>query len=317
MKKILFLTCLFLTTLGFSAENVLQRLTHLDGFSPNHKNRLRELRLLSKDFEALYPFEKSDVPIDILIPTIESEIEMIPITITFARRNLLHPIRNIYLVAPASPKIISMAQQLDCIFVDENTVLPIKLTDIFYFPSGCGGCDRRGWLFQQFLKLSCDEICESEHVLVIDTDTLLIRPQTYTYKNYTLLQCSDEYHQPYRDVYKKLIGEEAKGPFSFVSHTTLFEKSKVKHFKQHIENLHRKPWFQAIMDLMDKNEPSAFSEHESYAQFVVSFYPDSFIQLYFFNNSLLSRRKHLAPFLSGKLQVDPYMKSISFHYYRN
>lgn len=309
------LACLFLTTLSLSAENIMYRLTHLDGFSPDHQKRLGQIRQFSKDFETLYPFEASDVPLDILIPTVEKDLEMLPHTISFAKKNLLHPINKVYIVAPANPKIISLAQELGCIFVDENTVLPIKMTDIFYFPSECGGCDRRGWLFQQFLKLSCDTICESEHVLVIDTDTLLIRPQTYVYKGRTIFQCSDEYHQPYRDVYKKLIGEEAKGPFSFVSHTTLFEKSKLAHFKQHIENLHHRPWFQAVMDLMDKNQASAFAENESYPQFVVSFYPDSFIQLYFFNDSTLVRRRDLIPVLSGKRKFDRYTKSISFHSY--
>ncbi len=311
------LSCLFLTTLSLGAENIMYRLTHLDGFSSNHQKRLEQIRQFSKDFETLYPFEPSDIPIDILIPTVEKDLEMIPHTIAFAKKNLLHPILHIYIVAPPTPKIISLAQELGCIFVDENTVLPIKMKDIHYFPSECGGCDRRGWLFQQFLKLSCDTICEAEHVLVIDTDTLLIRPQTYTYKGRTIFQCSDEYHQPYRDVYKKLIGEAAKGPFSFVSHTTLFEKSKLRHFKQHIENLHHRPWFQAVMDLMDKNQASAFAENESYPQFVVSFYPDSFIQLYFFNDSTFVRKRDLAPILEGKGNFNPYTKSISFHSYNS
>lgn len=314
MKRISFLALLLLIRFGFSAENVFDRLTHLDGFSLNHKMRLEELKCLSMDFETQYPFEASDTPLDIFIPTVEKDLEMLPHTIAYAKRNLLHPILNIYIVAPPKEKIVLAAKELGCIFVDETKVLPIQIADIDYFPSECGGCDRRSWLFQQFLKLSCDEICESEHILVIDTDTLLIRPQIYVYKNYTVFQCSDEYHIPYRDVYKKLIGEEAKGPFSFVSHTTLFEKSKLKHFKQHIEYLHNRPWYQAVMDLMDKDQASAFAENESYPQFVVSHYPNTFIQLYFFNRSVI-RKQDLVPLLTGKLQLDRWTKSLSFHHY--
>ena len=314
MTRIAYLLFSLLSIFSFGAEDIVARLTSLQGFSPDRKTRLHEIRELSKKFEQQHPFRPSSVPLDILIPTVEKDLDMLEINLSFARANLMHPIRNVYIVAAPSDRVIACAEKLGAIFVDETTVLPIQIKDIFYFPSQCNGCDRRGWLFQQFLKLSCDEICESEYVLVLDTDTLLIRPQIYVYNGLTIFQCADEYHQPYRTVYRKLIGEEAKGPFSFVSHTTLFEKSKLKHFKRHIEQLHQRPWFQAVMDLMDKDESSAFAENESYPQFVVSHYPNSFIQLYFFNEGM-SRNPFLQKLLDKKLTLDKYIKSVSFHSY--
>jgi hypothetical protein len=301
---------LFLTTFVFGTEDVVSRLVHLDGFSSDHNTRLREIRELSKEFERQHPFQPSDIVVDILIPTVEKDLDMLKICVAYARRNLMHPINNIYIVAAPTEKTIACAQEVGAVFVDETKVLPIQIKDIVYFPAECNGCDRRGWLFQQFLKLSADEICPSEHVLVIDTDTLLVRPQTYVYEGRTIFHCSDEYHMPYRRVYQRMIGEPAKGPFSFVSHTTLFEKSKLKHFKNHIQERHQKPWFQAIMDLMDKDEASAHAENESYPQFVISHYPNSFIQLYFFNEGH-NRKKYLSLLLSGKMKLDQYIKTVS------
>lgn len=314
LKFVCLLFCFFIYAPLHADEDVLTRLTRLDGFSSNQQTRLNEIRQLSKKFEFQYPFKQSNVPIDIFIPTVEKDLDMLEHTVTFAKRNLMHPIVNVYIVARPSEKIIAVAKKLGAIFIDETTVLPIQIEDILYFPPGRGEHDRRGWLFQQFLKLSCDEICESEHVLVIDTDTLIVRPQVYVYNGYTIFNCSDEYHIPYRTVYNKLIGEEAKGPFSFVSHTTLFEKSKLKHFKNHIENLHQRPWFQAILDFIDQNECSAFAENESYPQFVVSHYPNSFIQLYFFNLGF-PRQPFLSNLLKGQLYFDQHIKTISFHSY--
>ncbi len=312
--QMFFLCFLFLTTSLFGTEDAESRLTRLDGFSSDHSTRLKEVRELSKEFESQHPFESSSTPVDILIPTVEKDLDMLKICVSYARRNLMHPIKNIYIVAAPTEKTIACAQELSAIFVDETTVLPIQIKDIFYFPAECRGCDRRGWLFQQFLKLSADEICKSEHVLVIDTDTLLVRPQIYLYKERTIFHCSDEYHMPYRNVYQKMVGEPATGPFSFVSHTTLFEKSKLKHFKRHIEELHQRPWFQAIMDLMDKDEGSAHAENESYPQFVISRYPDTFIQLYFFNEGY-NRKTYLPLLLNGQLELNPYIKTVSFHSY--
>lgn len=306
--------CLFFlltTTLIFGSEDVMYRLTSLRRFSSDHRTSLNALQELSKKFESQHPFQPSLVPIDILIPTVERDLDMLKICVTYARKNLLHPIENVYIVAAPTEKVIACVEELGAIFVDETKALPIQIEDIFYFPAGH---DRRGWLFQQFLKLNADEICASEHVLVIDTDTVLVRPQIYVYKERTIFHCSEEYHPPYRKVYRKLFNEPAKGSFSFVSHTTLFEKSKLKHFKNNIETRHHRPWFQAIMDLMDKDEISAHAENESYPQFVVSHYPNSFIQLYFFNVGY-NRKIYLPLLLNGQLELDPYIKSVSFHHY--
>ncbi len=298
---------------SFYPGDPLFRLTQLEGFSSNHEQGLSEIRQLSADFEKYHPFEPSTIPIDILIPIIEKDLNMLEHVVTYARRNVMHPICNVYVVAPANPNIMAQAENLGCLFIDESTVLPIQLRDIPYFPRGQ---DRRGWLFQQFLKLSCDEMCASNHILVIDADTLIVRPQTFLYKNYTIFNCSDELHLPYRKIYEKLIGEKVKGPFSFVSHCTLFEKSKLKHLKQHIETIHHKQWFEAIIDLIDKNEGAGFAENETYPQFVVSYYPNEFLQLYFFNIGL-NRKSYLSRFLNKELkfQNNELIKSVSFHHY--
>ena len=117
-------------------------------------------------------------------------------------------------------------------------------------------------------------------------------------------------------MHKRLLGEDALSPFSFVSHTTLFEKSKLRHFKQHIEEKQGKRWFQAIMDLIDQRESSGFAENESYPQFVVAHYPNDFLQLYFFNISFI-REGYLQDMVKGKLPLDSMTKSVSFHSWMN
>lgn len=313
MKFIFNLAFCLVTIQLLSSSDSFDLLTHLDGFSSDQQERLQEIRQLSAIFERQHPFTRSEVPIDIMIPIVEKDLCMLVHTVTFARRNVMHPICNIYVVAPPSQKIIAIAKKLGCCFVDESKVLPIQCRDVVYFPLGS---DRRGWLFQQFLKLNCDEICSSEHVLVIDADTLVVRPQIFVYKNRTIFNCADEYHLPYRLMHKRLLGEDALSPFSFVSHTTLFEKSKLRHFKQHIEEKQGKRWFQAIMDLIDQRESSGFAENESYPQFVVAHYPNDFLQLYFFNISFI-REGYLQDMVEGKLPLDSMTKSVSFHSWMN
>ena len=77
---------------------------------------------------------------------------------------------------PSGPRRQRWPTSLACEVVDEQDVLPIRRDDIDY---QFGSVDRSGWLFQQLLKLSADTISSSDHVLVLDADTVMIRPQSF------------------------------------------------------------------------------------------------------------------------------------------
>lgn len=307
MKRLL--TAFFLCFITFAIAKDQVKIKPFDREKVNFEIKLREFKRQSLKFEKKNPFTWSEKSIDIFIPVVEKDLEVLPYTIHYARKNLLHPIKNVYIVAPESEKIRDCAKQMGCVFIEENTVLPFTMQDIDYFP---GNSDRRGWLFQQLLKLNADEICECENILILDADTLLMRPQSFFYKDQVILNNSEECYYPYRVMYHDLIQEEAKGDFSFVTHMMLFQKSKLNDLKTHVENVHGKIWYEAIFDLIDKNEYSAFSEYETYGQFVSSRYKEEFVQLYFFNVGLL-REKSLKKILMGKHPLSKAIKSCSFH----
>jgi hypothetical protein len=315
--KILLLFCLtllpiFSVPLLSAKSEMMDKLTRVEGFSGKREKALSELKQFSKEFERWNPFSKNNTPIDILIPVIERDLPILAYTVSYARKYILHPIGTIYVVAPPSDKIKAFCAEKGCQFVDESLILPLSLRDIPYHNDRIG--DRRGWLYQQFLKLSCDEICEHEHILVLDSDTILVRPQAFRFKKYTLFNCSSESHVPYFTMYERLLQEKPVARFSFVTHHMLFEKAKLRELKQRIEEIHRMHWIEAILSLIDQNEPSGFSEYETYGNFFVSHYPGQFLQLYFFNEEM--QRKALFSISNKKNIVkDDYTKSISFHHY--
>ena len=315
MRKFFLALALCFSVFAYSA-NAESRLNKISGFSAHPMRRLQQLRSLSKEFEKQHPFTASPIAIDIFIPTLEKEIPVLQHTVSYARRNILHPIQNIYIVAPDSALLRDFCIQTGCQFIDENTVLPLRMKDIDYFPQGV---DRRGWIFQQLLKLNADRICASEHILILDSDTVLIRPQSFIFEKYIILECSDEQTFPYLLAYEKLFSKKREAPFSFVCHHMLFEKTKLRHLKETIESLHHMPWYEAILATLDKNEISGFSEYETYGNFFVSHYPDQFLQLHFFNVSY--NRQFLIPLSNGELYpLKPFghfTKSISFHDWMN
>ena len=225
----------------------------------------------------------SDKKIDVLITAINKDLITLPLVIENLRKHLKHPIGSIYIISPDDQEIKRLCAETNCINVPENSVLPIDKNDINYYPKGI---DRNGWLFQQFLKLSGDSISSREFFYVIDADTLLACPQVFIVNNKTLLLHSDEHHHPYFEMYKKLFGTFPSTNLSFVAHQMMFSSKRLKELKNNIEKMHHKTWYQAIIDHLDLSQLSAFSEYETYGQWMLQNHPDEIIREYWFNRAV-------------------------------
>ncbi|WP_028551589.1 DUF6492 family protein [Paenibacillus sp. UNC451MF] len=216
----------------------------------------------------------STTPIDVLIPAIEKDLGTLPLVIDSVRKYVKHPINEIIIVAPRKPRILELCRKKRCRFVHEDTVLPITKKNINYQSKTW---DLSGWLYQQLLKLSGDTLSASKHYLVIDADTMLIRPHVFKVGGKTVFYCRKWSQNEYFKTYKKLMGKSRKSRLSFVTHYMLFERSKVKQLKQVIESKHNRSWYSAIMRSMNKSKRFAFSEFETYGNFIHSTTPDKLI----------------------------------------
>ena len=247
-------------------------------------------------------------PIDVLIPAIEKDLATLPHVIDSVRKYVKHPIREIIIVAPRKQRIISLCAKKGCRFVYENTVLPITKKDIHYQSHTW---NRSGWLYQQLLKLGGDKVCSSENYLVIDADTVLIRPHVFKVGDKTVFYCRNWSQGEYFNTYKKLMGRSRSSRSSFVTHYMLFNKSRVRQLKRAIESKHNSTWYSAIMKSMNKSKPFAFSEFETYGNFLHSSEPSKMILKRAHNKSLHSSFPQISPSMMASLTKK--FRSISFH----
>ncbi|MBJ6360058.1 DUF6492 family protein [Paenibacillus sp. GCM10012307] len=247
-------------------------------------------------------------PIDVLIPAIEKDLITLPHVIDSVRKYVKHPIREIIIVAPRKQRILNLCAKKGCRFVHENTVLPIVKKDIHYQSKTW---DRSGWLYQQLLKLGGDKVGSSKHYLVIDADTVLIRPHIFKVGKKTVFYCRNWSQNEYFKTYKKLTGKSRSSRSSFVTHYMLFNKSKVKKLKQTIEFKHKSSWYSAIMKSMNKTKPFAFSEFETYGNFLHSSEPSKMILKPANNKSLHSSFSRISP--SRMSSLTRKYRSLSFH----
>lgn len=254
---------------------------------------------------------RSDVQIDVLIPAAEKDLDVLPYSIDGVFRNIKHPIVNFYVVAPESKRMRDLCARKGCTFVPER-----ELVDLDYreFKLVVKGIDRSSWIFQQFLKWSGDSITGTPYYLVVDADTVYVRPQVFERKGRIIYNYSDEYYQPYFDMYRRLLHESAAFPSSFTSHQMLFDRRILSEIKGKIEAIHGCDWRQAILKNLDRNEPSACSDYDTYGQYVFLHYPRSMAIEYWFNLDL-KRSKNLRSVPELGLKYGGKYKSISFHSY--
>ena len=250
----------------------------------------------------------SEMPIDVIIPAIERDLEILSYTIDGVRKNVKHPISKIIIVSPASEKLQELCSEKECVFVNERSLLDIDPKSINLIIQGI---DRSKWIYQQFLKWSGDRITSETHYLVVDADTVFIRPQSFEHNGNVIFNFSDEYHWPYFEIYKRILRETVKCPVSFTSHQMLFENNKLKELKKKLEEINGCIWYEAILKKLDRNENSGSSDYETYGQYVFSHYRSSISLEYWFNLSL--KRKHLQDLDQLEHLYSKIYKSISFH----
>jgi len=254
----------------------------------------------------------SSLPIDIVIPVIDKDSETLPFVIDSARANIGHPIKDIYLVCPGSSvEVRRIGHEKNCKIVDEQDLVPIGPRDITYVWQGH---DRSGWMYQQFLKWSGWKFCTQDHYLVIDSDTVFLRPQVFEIGGKLVFDFCDEFHKPYFRAFEKIFRIRPRAPLSFTSHHALIDTTIMAQLIADIEARHRKPWFEAIIATIDPDEMSCISDYDNYAQYVFETLPSKMRVRYWFNKSL--SRKLIGDFDRLTKKYGRRYSTLSFHSYK-
>ena len=256
------------------------------------------------------PGAVSPIAIDCLIVAAAKDTPILPYTIDGLRRNLRHPNPRITIIGQDDPSLQELASRIGVGFVSESEVVSIAKSSIDYTVAGA---DRSGWLFQQLLKLGGGKIAKTEHFLVIDADTVLVRPQTFLCDRKPVLLHSDEHHAPYFEVSAELLGRRANNPLSHVSHMMLFSVDRLQALHRHIETRHSGAWYDAIIAKTRRDTGSGFSEFELYGQWCAMTYPEETVLEYWYGRTL--GRDLLRPVAELEQTYGSSNRAVSFHSY--
>lgn len=246
--------------------------------------------------------------IDVVIPAVPKDLSTLPYVIDAVRKQVEHPIGRIFVVAPGDSRIKAVCKRKSCTFVHEAAVLPIRKRDIVYRSKRW---ERSGWLYQQLLKLGSSSIVGRRHYLVMDADTVLIRPHRFRSNGKDVFYCRSWSQPEYFVTYRKLLGSNAPRPRSFVTHYMMFDKAKLKSLKDKIEARHGMKWYKAIVASVNRKKQFGFSEFETYGNYVYSGNPGQVRLKSALNKSLFSSPAALSGPAVRKLART--YRSLSFH----
>lgn len=241
---------------------------------------------------------------DIVIPVGPSDSEIVSKQLTFTKKNIIG-YRNIYLIS-YDPSI-----NFDgCITIDEN-IFPFNKNTVVQIH---GDNYRNGWYLQQLLKLYASFVIPDilDKYLVIDSDTLFLKPTTFIEDNKCLYNYGDEHHEPYFQHIKRMDNELRKMTNkSGICHHMIFEKKYIQEMFNKIEGIHNDTFYNIFLKyvlpmqtLLDEyNTDSGASEYELYFNYMLQFNSDK-IKL---------RPLHWCNSQSGDTNTD--YDYISYHWY--
>ena len=216
-------------------------------------------------------------PIDVVIPCADKDIELLDYCIDSIRTYG----KNIRRIIVVSPRPLTDTAE----WYDENKY-PFSLEDIGreIFPSDPAQahwfafeCTRRGWVYQQLLKLYAPLVIPgiSSNVLILDADVVFFRPiQFLTDSGAGLYTVGGEYFLPYFEhMHRLLPGLTRVFPSqSGISHHMLFQKSVIESLFADIRAYHHKEPWQALCNCINPQDLglSSLSEYEIYFNYLFS-----------------------------------------------
>lgn len=256
--------------------------------------------------------QPSQFPLSVVIPLVEKDLPVFGYCVDGLRENLLHPIKDIHIVAPENSAIRAACEERGCLFVNELDILPGGPEALREFLPASRE-NRFGWLYQQFLKYSIGGVLNLDRYLVFDSDSVLINPFKYELDGKWILDFSDGYRSELDPLNASLLGSRKLSNFSFMCHAMVFDSKRVADLCRLIESRINLPWKEGILQTIDFRHDLFFSEYELYGNFLY-LAPDAPVALAYWHNRALPRRM-LKDFSKVAEELMPRYRTLSFHSY--
>ena len=163
--------------------------------------------------------------IDVAIPCVSKDFHNLPFVIQGLRANVKNPIGKIILITPANFCGELQFKFPDCLVTTDEKVLGADLISAIneFLPE-----EIRGWVTQQVIKFQVALLNNEIATLILDADTILLRPKNFLDINGKQILCiAEEFYLPYKD-HQSRVFRGQRQLLSFVTHYQLMQSDLVR-----------------------------------------------------------------------------------------
>jgi hypothetical protein len=242
--------------------------------------------------------------ISVVIPCHPKDSALMSFVLSGLEKNCLNQITEVIIISPSRlPSTLESKFKLR--FLEDSDVLDSELlaTIKSIFPS-----QQFGWVVQQVLKIRCAlKFSLNENTLIIDSDTVLIKPTLFVFDNYQTLSITREYHRQYVKQYQNFSNCNFDTGFSYVTHYQLWQRDI-------LETLWGDDRLNDWLNAADLSSISSISEYHSYGSHLIQNFPDRFSYSEW-GNAEMSRSLVDDLDYESISQAFPNARSVSIHSY--
>lgn len=263
--------------------------------------------------------DKFSGSIELIYVATEKDFDILPTSILFAKKSLKnYRIKSCTIAVPdhefvACKRYLSKADlgisihiRAESSIIEDTVIKEIK--DIFK--------NRYGWILQQLLKFHLSSNSTSEAVLIVDSDTLLLRGREWVNNDgRQSLMPVEEFNSDYYEFLSKLNVCNKVPLFTFVSHHMLIQPRILREIMNRTRIFDVHEMWNAIKRYANHNSFSSICvDYEFYAQYLHAHFPEK-VSLVKWSNVSVSRR--FFNYLISKKWIltilSIFYNSVSFH----
>ena len=214
------------------------------------------------------------MPVDVLIPVGAKDRELLAVVVAAVRRHLRGHRRILLVSADRQDQRWCRDPQVE--WIDEREFPPGSeaLAQIL------GADTALGWWWQQLIKLQAQRLLPelADHLLVLDSETVLLRPVRFLDgQGRSLLHPASEDNPTYRNHRQRLLPDllcQTSG-LSGITHCMLFDRRILEQLHTQVEAIHGVPLWQAFLSQVDPlhRRQGGASEYDLYFHYALQFAP--------------------------------------------
>jgi hypothetical protein len=253
--------------------------------------------------------------IDVFVPAHPKDLEILPECVAAVRRYLRPRVNRVVVVSgPLDADAMRMLNRCNAEHLDESSLpglFPRSEMREFCWQ----GLDRTGWYFQQLAKWAVRKCSTTPDYFVVDADTVLTRKMRVVSQGRYVLGRAEQYNEPYFRTIEKLLGFYPPRQRSFIVDYMILSVSCVDDLIGKIEQrVPGKKWHEIIVDAIDPNVKSSFSEFETYGRYMSKFHADRILSVDV-RKWTLARKKSIGRLFDRARACWRRVDSISYHDY--